>query len=40
MAVEYVSEALGWRYAFYALAVALILFVLPLIALFVRDDPA
>ncbi|WP_294313250.1 MFS transporter [uncultured Sphingomonas sp.] len=40
MAVEYVSEAFGWRYAFYALAVALILFVLPLIALFVRDDPA
>lgn len=40
MAVEYVSEAFEWRYAFYALAVALILFVLPLIALFVRDDPA
>ncbi|MDQ1158871.1 MFS family permease [Sphingomonas sp. SORGH_AS 950] len=40
MAVEYVSEAFGWRYAFYALAAALMLFVLPLVALFVRDDPA
>ncbi|MDQ1228641.1 MFS transporter [Sphingomonas sp. SORGH_AS_0879] len=40
MAVESISEAFGWRHAFHALAAGLILLVLPLVALFVRDDPA
>ena len=37
--VEYVSEVADWRFAFYLLSVALLVLVLPLILLFVRDDP-
>jgi len=40
MAVESISEAFGWRHAFYALAAGLVLLVLPLVVLFVREDPA
>lgn len=38
--VEHISAALGWREAFYLFAAGLILFVLPLVLAFVRDDPA
>ncbi|ABQ68064.1 major facilitator superfamily MFS_1 [Rhizorhabdus wittichii RW1] len=37
--VQYVSEAAGWRGAFHLLSAGLILLVLPLVLLFVRDDP-
>ncbi|MBO9377148.1 MFS transporter [Sphingomonas histidinilytica] len=38
--VQYVSESAGWRSAFHLLSAGLVLIVLPLVLLFVRDDPA
>lgn len=37
--VERISEAFGWREAFYLLAAGLVLLVMPLLLAFVRDDP-